>query len=138
MMRKHMQRVIRLCKGGKRKMEKKNQSDLEKMEAERAKADAEYIESRDALLNFHRMMREGVNGVDDLVTYLAFVIQDAKHMEDIGRMQNNPILYSEAIAIHREFEKLLNLVMFDGTAEQVMDGTEEAHRENNKGEEGYV
>jgi hypothetical protein len=64
-------------------------------------------------------------------------------MEDLARANNNNILYSEAVGIRREFVKLVKLLMVDEmniNVESVenMDGTEEAHRANNEGEEGYV
>ena len=118
-------------------MDKKKLSDLEKINAERRKAEEAYLESQQDMLNIHRIMREGISGVEDLLQYLVACIEDAKHMEDLARERNNTILYSETIAIRREFTKLLDLVMMDGSAEAVIDGTEEAHREKNTGEEAY-
>ena len=112
----------------------------ETLNKDRRKAEEEYAEGQQMVLNFQRILREGVNGVDDLVEYLFFTINDSKHMEDIGRVQNNSIVYSEAIGIHREFEKLLNLIMNGGTVSEKTDedASEKAHRENNDGKEGYV
>jgi hypothetical protein len=115
----------------------KHLSDLEKMTAERKKAEAEYLESQQDMLNVRRIMRQGIGNVEDLLSYVVACIEDAKHMEDLARERNNPILYSETIAIRREFTKLLDLVLMDGSAEKILDGTEEAHRENNTGEEAY-
>ena len=112
-------------------------SDLEKMTEERKKAESEYLESQQMVLNVKRIMREGISGVEDLVLYLTACISDVKHMEDLARRQNNTILYSETIAIRREFGKLLRLVMMDGSAQETVDGSEESHREKNTGEEGY-
>ena len=116
----------------------KHLSDLEKINAERRKAEEAYLESQQDMLNIHRIMREGIGNVEDLLQYLVACIEDAKHMEDLARERNNTILYSETIAIRREFTKLLDLVMMDGSAEAVMGGTEEAHREENDGNESYA
>ena len=124
-------------KGGNKKMDKKNLTDLEKMSAERKKAEAEYLDSQQDMLNVKRIMREGINNVEDLVKYLVACIKDAKHMEDLARASNNNIMYSETVGIRREFLKLLKLVFLDGTAKEAMDGTEEKHRAENSGEEGY-
>jgi hypothetical protein len=120
------------------KEKERHLSDLDKMNAERRKAEAEYLESQQNMLNVKRIMREGINNVEDLVEYVVACIGDAKHMEDMARASNNNIMYAETIGIRREFVKLLKLVFLDGTAEQVMeDGTEEAHRAKNEGEEAY-
>jgi hypothetical protein len=117
----------------------KHLSDLEKMTAERKKAEAEYLESQQNMLNVRRILREGIANVEDLIQYLVACIEDAKHMEDLARERNNAILYSETVGIRREFVKLLKLVLMDGTASppEEVDGTEEAHRAKNEGEESY-
>lgn len=119
-------------------MEKKNLTDLERMDADRRKAEEAYLESQQNMLNVKRIMREGISDVEDLLAYLVACIEDAKHMEDIARERNNNILYSETIGIRREFVKLLELVLMDGTALEDVEGTEEHHRAENEGEEGYV
>ena len=119
-------------------MEKKNLTDLEKINAERRKAEAEYLDAQQDMLNVRRIMREGIGNVEDLLSYLVACIEDAKHMEDLARERNNTILYSETIAIRREFTKLVDLVLMDGSAEEVIDGTEEKHREENDGNESYA
>ena len=111
-------------------------SDLEKMKIERAKAENEYMDGQQQMLEIRRIMREGITNVDELVLYVADVIQGVTHVEDLARASNNAITYSEAVGIRREFTKLLELVLEDGSA-MPMDGTEEKHRENNEGEEGY-
>lgn len=119
-------------------MEERNLSDLEKMNAERKKAEAEYAEQREQMLDVKKIMREGVQDFDDLVKYLVAAIQDCKHMEDLGRMGNNNIMYSEAVGIRRELTKLLKLVLLEPEEEvENVDGTEEKHRANNDGNEGY-
>lgn len=123
-------------------MSKEVESDLEKMNRDRRKAEEAYVEHRDTMLEVRRIMRDGINCVEELVLYLDAAIQDSKHFEDLARAGNNSIMYSEAVGIKREFEKLLNLILMDGSAGQKIleetDGTEEAHRANNRGEEGYV
>ena len=123
-------------------MSKKVNSDLEKMNRDKRKAEAEYAEHRDTVLEVRRIMREGIGCIEELVLYLDAAIQDSKHFEDLARAGNNSIMYSEAVGIKREFEKLLNLILMDGTAqEKIMeetDGTEEKHRANNGGEEAYA
>jgi hypothetical protein len=124
-------------------MNKKVLSDLEKMNKDRAKAEKEYAEQREEVLEVHRIMNEGIQSTDELSTYLIACIEDAKHMEDLARANNNNILYSEAVGIRREFTKLVKLLMVDEININVesaenMDGTEESHRANNEGEEGYV
>jgi hypothetical protein len=116
----------------------KHLSDLEKMNAERRKAEEAYLESQQDMLNVRRIMRDGISNVEDLLQYVVACIEDARHMEDLARERNNTILYSETIAIRREFTKLLDLVMKDGSAEAVIDGTEEKFREENDGNESYA
>ena len=119
-------------------MSNKVVSDLEEMGKDRRKAEEAYIEEMEYKVEVQRIQREGISNVEDLITYTSRVIEEVKHAETVARVANNSIMYSEAIGIRREFEKLLNLVLMDGTAVEQMDGTEEKHRENNKGEEGYV
>ena len=120
-------------------MDKKVLSDLEKMNKDRAKAEAEYMEQREEVLNIHRILKEGIADGSELYEYLVFCVNDCKHMEDIARKENNSIVYSEAIGILREFTKLLKLLtMVEPVEEGDEDGTEEAHRVNNDGSEGYV
>jgi hypothetical protein len=120
-------------------MTKKVVSDLEKMNKDRRKAEEEYLDSQQQMLEIQRIQREGITSVEELILYAADVIVSVTHSEDLARINNNPIVYSEAVGIRREFTKLLELVLKDGTAIPVeeQDGTEEAHRENNTGEEGY-
>ena len=118
-------------------MSKKVESDLEKMGKDRRKAEEAYIEEMNNKLEVQRIQREGISSVEDLITYTARVIEEVKHAETVARVGNNPIMYSEAIGIRREFEKLLNLVLMDGTAMEQVDGTEEKHRAENDGQEGY-
>ena len=125
-------------------MDKKVLSDLEKMNKDRAKAEEEYMEQKEQVLDIHRMLREGIKDGGELYEYIVFCINDCKHMEDMARKDNNNIVYSEAIGIRREFTKLLELLMVPDNImegeeeEEEMDGTEEAHRANNDGGEGYV
>ena len=123
-------------------MSKKVESDLEKMNKDRRKAEEEYVKHKDTMLEVRRIMKDGINCVEELVLYVDAAIQDAKHFEDLARAGNNSIMYSEAVGIKREFEKLLNLVLMDGSASQKImeetDGTEEKHRRENEGEEAYV
>ena len=119
-------------------MGKKVASDLEKMGKDRRKAEEEYLASQQLKTEVMRIQRDGIGNVEDLVTYVGRVIEEVKHSETVARLSNNPIVYSEAIGIRREMEKLLVLVLKDGTAMEHTDGTEEAHREKNDGEEGYV
>jgi hypothetical protein len=121
-------------------MDKKVLSDLEKMNKDRAKAEAEYAEQREEVAEVFRIMREGIQNVEELVTYLVACIKDARHMEDVARASNNNIMYSEAVGIKREFQKLLKLLVKSGEEEAAMngiDGTEEAHRKENTGQEAY-
>jgi len=97
------------------------------------------------VLDIHRMLKEGIQSVEELFKYLVFCIDDCKHMEDRARDTNNNIIYSEAIGIRREFTKLLKLLLIPGDEEEEEeeeggeeDGTEEGHRANNDGSEGYV
>ena len=119
-------------------MGKKVASDLEKMGKDRRRAEEEYLESQQAKLEMARIQREGISNVEELSRYITDVIESVKHSEDLARLNNNPIVYSEAIGIRREMEKLLDLVLMDGTTMGQIDGTEEAHRAKNPGEEGYV
>lgn len=121
-------------------MYKKVLSDLEKMNKSREEQAKAYMEKKEQMLEVYRITREGISNVEELVTYLVACIEDAEHMEDISRKENNNIMYSETIAIRREFTKLLKLMLMDGTADQKIediDGTEEAHRANSEGEEAY-
>lgn len=120
-------------------MEKEKLTDLEKITAERRKAEAEYLESQQNMLNVKRIMREGIKGVEDLVQYLVACVEDAKHMEDLARSSNNSIMYSEAVGVRREFTKLLKLIFKVEKDEDPakVKGTEEHHREKNEGEEAY-
>lgn len=118
-------------------MEKVN-SDLEKMNKDRRKAEEAYLESRDMVLEIERIKRDGISNVEELTVYIADVVKSVKHSEDLARMSNNAIVYSEAIGIRREMEKLLNLIFLDGTALENLDGTEEAHRAENDGDEAYA
>ena len=120
-------------------MSKKVNSDLEKMNKDRRKAEEEYLVSQQQMVEVSRIMREGISNVDELIIYVADVTQGVTHAEDVARASNNAIMYSEAVGIRREFTKLLNLILEDGTAipMEEMDGTEEAHREKNNGEEAY-
>jgi hypothetical protein len=122
-------------------MNKKVLTDLEKMNKDRAKAEKEYEESKELVVEVHRIMNEGIQSPDELLTYLVACVNDAKHMEDLARAGNNNILYSEAIGIRREFTKLLKLLVkgeIEGEEEEVVDGTEEKFREENDGNESYV
>jgi len=124
-------------------MDKKVLSDLEKMSKDRAKAEAEYIEQKEKVLDMHRMLKEGIKDGGELFEYLVFCINDCKHMEDLARKNNNNIMYSEAIGIRREFTKLLKLLTTAAREEEEEeeggeDGTEEAHRANNDGGEAYI
>jgi hypothetical protein len=122
-------------------MEKKVLSDLEKMNKDRTRAEQEYMEQKEELTEVFRMMREGIKDGDELLTYLIACIKDAKHVEDVARKSNNTIMYSEAVGIKREFSKLLKLLVMNNEEEEnpeEVDGTEEKHRAENNGEEGYV
>ena len=117
---------------------KKENSDLEKMGKDRKKAEEAYLESMNRNIEIERIKRDGITNVEELVMYIADIVESVQHSEDLARMNNNPIVYSEAIGIRREMNKLFMLVTKDGTAVEAMDGTEEAHREKNDGEEGYT
>jgi len=121
-------------------MDKKVLSDLEKMNKDRAKAEAEYMEQKEEVLDIHRMLKEGIANGDELLRYLVFCIDDCKRMEDRARETNNNIMYSETIGIRREFSKLLKLLLIpdDVIVADGEDGTEEGHRANNDGGEAYV
>ena len=119
-------------------MSKKVESDLEKMNQDRRRAEEEYLASQEEGIEMERIRNEGISNVDDLVLYVEKAIEDIIHSEDLARLGNNPIIYSEAIGIRREFVKLLNLIFKDGTAMEEIDGTEEKHREENDGNEGYL
>ena len=121
-------------------MEKKVLSDLERMNKDRARAEQEYAEQKEEVMEVFRIMREGINNMDELLIYLVACIKDAKHMEDVAREGNNNIMYSETVGIRREFSKLLKLLVMNEGEENLeeVDGTEEKHRANNEGEEGYV
>lgn len=123
---------------GKEVGETKSSKYIEAMNKDKRKADEAYIENQRAIQNIQRIIQEGISNVEDLTAYLHFVIEDARHMEDIARQTNNNIIYSETIAVKREFLKLLELVFKDGSAAAAIDGTEEAHREGNDGSEGYA
>ena len=120
-------------------MSKQVESDLEKMNKDRRKAEEEYLDNQAQMLEVRRIMQDGISNVDELILYVTDVIQSVTHTEDLARVSNNAIVYSEAVGIRREFTKLLELVLKDGTAipMEETDGTEEAHRANNEGEEGY-
>ena len=121
-------------------MDKKVLSNLEKMNKDRAKVEAEYMEQKEEELDIHRMLKEGIADGDELLRYLVFCINDCKHMEDKARETNNNIMYSETIGIRREFSKLLKLLLIpeDVMEEDEEDGTEEYFRKHNTGEEGYA
>lgn len=123
-------------------MSKQITSDLEKMNKDRRKAEQEYLENQQTKIEVRRIMRDGIVCVEELLLYVDAAIRDAKHFEDLARASNNNIMYSEAVGIKREFEKLLNLVLMDGSAAKQMmeniDGTEEKFRKENDGSEAYV
>ena len=121
-------------------MEKKIENDLERMNKDRRKAEEEYLDSQQAMLEVKRIQRDGITNVVELVLYIADVLGSVTHAEDMARVQNNSIVYSEAIGIRREMEKLLDLVLKDGTAilDEEVDGTEKHHREGNDGNESYA
>ena len=115
------------------------ESDLEKMNKDRRRAEEEYLASQKERIEVERIKKDGISNVDDLVLYVRKVIEDVMHSEDLARLGNNPIVYSEAIGIRREFVKLKELILKDGTAAPMeeVDGTEEKHRKHNEGEEAY-
>jgi hypothetical protein len=111
------------------------------MDKDRAKAEAEYAEQKEELTEVYRIMREGIKSFEELITYLAACIEDAKHMENLARERNNTILYSETVGIRREFIKLVKLLVKAGEEEENLenvDGTEENFREENDGNESYA
>ena len=116
----------------------KKETDLEKLNKDRRRAEEEYLASQQAMLEIRRIQRDGINNVEDLVLYVNDVIGSVIHAEDLARASNNNIIYSEAVGIRREMGKLLDLIFKDGMAMESIDGTEEKHRETNKGEEGYA
>jgi hypothetical protein len=119
-------------------MNKKVLTDLERMDKDRARAEAEYAEQKEELTEVYRIMREGIKTDEELVTYIVACINDAKHMEGVARQANNNIVYSETIGIRREFTKLLKLLMAEEEEGEPEDGTEESHRKNNEGDESYA
>lgn len=121
-------------------MSKKVESDLEKMNKDRRRAEEEYLASQEKMLNTHRIIKEGIMSPQDLIDYLEFGVMDARAMEDKGRATNNLIMYSEAIAVRREFGKVLNLLYRGGEKlkMEAENGGEITHREKNGGMEGYV
>ena len=120
-------------------MSKKVESDLEKMNKDRRRAEKEYLYGQEQMLEVRRIMEDGISNVDELILYVADVIDGVARSEDLARANNNSIVYSEAVGIRREFTKLLELVLKDGTAipMEETDGTEEKFREENEGTEGY-
>ena len=120
-------------------MGKKIISDMDKMNKDRRKAEEEYLASQQQMLELRRIMRDGITNGEELLLYVADVIISVERSEDLARASNNSIVYSEAVGIRREFAKLLELILKDGTAIPVeeADGSEEAHRNNNDGSESY-
>lgn len=116
----------------------KVETDLEKMYKDRRKAEEAYLKSMEQKLEIERIKKEGISGVEDLVFYINEIIGSVMHSEDLARMQNNSLVYSEAIGIRREMEKLLNLIFMDGTDVEKIEGTEEKFRKENDGYEGYA
>ena len=115
-------------------------SDLEKMGKDRRKAEEEYLEHRDYVLEVKRIENEGISDANELLTYLVAVIEGVEHSEDLARAANNAIVYSEAIGIKREMQKIVKLVMKSGTVTEQGEsegGTEESHRAENDGQEAY-
>ena len=110
-------------------------SDLDKMKKDRRRAEEEYLNSMNRRLEVERITREGIKTQDELILYLQEGIENVKLSEDAARLSNNSIVYSESIAIKREFRKLLSLIMFP---EVEAETAEEIHRQNTTGEEGYV
>ena len=124
-------------------MSEKVESDLEKMNKDRRRAEEEYLKSQEGVLEVKRIQREGIQSPEDLLTYIAAVIEDAKHSEDMGRLKNNPIVYSEAIGIRREFVKIVKLLVLadqrmEAEEEDAENAGEEEHRANNDGMEGFA
>ena len=124
-------------------MSEKTESDLEKMNKDRRRAEEEYLKSQEVVLEVKRIQREGIQSPEDLLTYITAVIEDAKHSEDMGRLKNNPIVYSEAIGIRREFVKIVKLLVLADRnlmeeEEEAENAGEEEHRANNEGLEGFA
>jgi hypothetical protein len=121
-------------------MDKKVLSDLEKMNKSREEQAKAFMEQKEETLEVFRITQEGINGTEELLTYLVACVKDAAHMEDIARSNNNSIMYSEAVAVRREFSKLLKLLFMNTEEEnfEETDGTEENFRKENEGKEGYV
>ncbi|MCK4636915.1 MAG: polyprenyl synthetase family protein, partial [Methanomicrobia archaeon] len=72
----------------KRKMSEKVESDLEKMNKDRRRAEEEYLKSQEGVLEVKRIQREGIQSPEDLLMYITAVIEDAKHSEDMARIGN--------------------------------------------------
>ena len=120
-------------------MEEEVLTDLEKMNKDREQAAMEYLEGKKETLEVFRIIREGITSFEELVDYVVFAIKDAEHGEDQARITNNNIMYSEMIAVRREFNKLMELLAKGGEkfeAEEENAG-EAAHREENDGLEAY-
>ena len=113
----------------------KTSSDLEKMKADRRRAEEEYLNSMNRRLEVERISKEGIKTQDELILYLQEGIENVKLSEDAARLSNNNIVYSESIAIKREFRKLLSLIMLP---EVQAETAEEVHRQSTDGGEGYV
>ena len=113
----------------------KTSTDLDKLKADRQRAEREYIDSMNRRLEVERITREGIKTQDELILYLQEGIENVKLSEDAARLSNNAIVYSESIAIKREFRKLLSLIMLP---EVQAETAEEVHRQSTTGEEGYV
>ena len=116
-------------------MTNKVASDLEKMKADRRKAEEAYIDSMNRRLEVERITREGIRTQEELILYLQDGIENVKMSEDAARLSNNNIVYCESIAIKREFPKLLSLVMLPEVQGET---AEEAHRQSTDGGEAYV
>ena len=116
-------------------MSKKVVSDLEKMKADRKRAEEEYLNSMNQRLEVQRLTQEGIVTRDELITYLREVIEEANHIEDAARLSNNTIVYCECIGIRREMRKLLSLIMLPEVQEET---AEEQHRQNTDGGMSYV
>ena len=113
----------------------KTSSDLEKMKKDRRRAEEEYLNSMNRRLEVERITREGIKTQEELILYLQEGIENVKMSEDAARLSNNSIVYSESIAIKREFRKLLSLIMFP---EVEAETAEEVHRQSTDGGEAYV
>ena len=118
--------------------EKKMVSDLERMNKDRRRAEEEYLENQQRMLEVKRIMRDGITNVDELLLYVADVVLSITHSEDLARVSNNSIVYSEAVGIRREMTKLLELVLKGRSAMEDIVSSEERHRTNNDGGESYV